>query len=54
MYFRDFEEPPVNASWNTEWGGVYGYDDGWRESSVDEIQCEAERRAGPEAPSETA
>lgn len=46
MYYAGYQEPSVEASWDAEWGGVYGIPDGWRERSGSEIQDEVERRAG--------
>ena len=46
MYYANYQEPPVEASWDTEWGGVPGILTGWAERNLSEIQDEAERRAG--------
>ncbi|MGH2744273.1 MAG: hypothetical protein ACRDLY_09715 [Thermoleophilaceae bacterium] len=46
MYYGDYEEPPVNNSWDSEWGGLHGFSDLWRERTHAEVQSEVERRAG--------
>jgi hypothetical protein len=38
MYYRDFREPPVAETWDTEWGGIHGVSDAWKEKSLPEIQ----------------
>jgi hypothetical protein len=45
MYYADFREPPVQDSWDTEWGGHHGFSNLWQERSQDEVQAEVERRA---------
>jgi hypothetical protein len=46
MYYGDYEQPPVNDSWDAEWGGLHGFSDIWRERTHAEVQTEVERRAG--------
>lgn len=45
MYFGDFEEPRVEESWDTEWGGVSGYSDRWGERAQTDVQSAIEQRA---------
>jgi hypothetical protein len=45
MYYRDFREPPVAETWDTEWGGVNGVSDAWQDKSLPEIQSAIESLA---------
>jgi len=45
MYYRDFREPPVAETWDTEWGGINGVSDAWQDKSLPEIQDAIERLA---------
>ena len=46
MYYGNYEEPAVAETWDSEWGGIHGFSDLWRERSLAEVQEESERRAG--------
>jgi hypothetical protein len=46
MYYGNYEEPSVQDSWNTEWGGLRGFSPRWQERSLMEVQRAIEERAG--------
>ncbi len=46
MYYGAFEEPSVVESWDSEWGGLHGFSDQWRDRNLAEVQDECERRTG--------
>jgi hypothetical protein len=45
MYFKGYAEPSAENSWNSEWGGVYGPQEGWVDRTQGEVQEAIERRA---------
>jgi hypothetical protein len=45
MYFKGYAEPSAETSWNSEWGGVYGPQEGWVDRTQGEVQEAIERRA---------
>jgi hypothetical protein len=46
MYYGDYEEPSVQESWSTEWGGLRGFSPRWQERSLREVQRVIAERAG--------
>lgn len=46
MYYGDYHQPPVEESWDSEWGGIYGPRQGWQERSQMDVQAVIEARAG--------
>jgi hypothetical protein len=46
MYYGDYQEPSVQDTWNTEWGGLRGFSPRWQERSLSEVQGAIEEKAG--------
>lgn len=45
MYYRGYAEPSAKDSWDSEWGGVYGPQEGWVDRTQAEVQDAVEARA---------
>lgn len=37
LYFKSFETPSIEEMFDSEWGGVNGYDEGWKTQTLDQI-----------------
>jgi hypothetical protein len=46
MYYGDYEKPPLEESWDNEWGGLSNFSPRWQERSLREVQRAIEDRAG--------
>jgi len=43
LYFRNFESPPLDEQFDTEWGGCHVIPEGWKKRENEEIKAEIER-----------
>jgi hypothetical protein len=43
LYYRDFEPPPLGATFSPEWGGLDGIPPGWQKRSADEVKGRIEK-----------
>jgi len=46
MYYGDYAEPPVDETWDSEWGALHHFSSLWQGRSSDEVQDEVQHRAG--------
>jgi len=47
LYFEDFEAPPLNRMFSSEWGGRQGISKGWDQRSPEEVKSAIEKMVGP-------
>jgi hypothetical protein len=38
LYYRNFDQPPLEAIFSREWGGINGIPSGWVQRSSDEVK----------------
>src|SRR5262245_11485098 len=46
LHYGDFEKPPLENQFSTEWGGIHGLPDGWRIRNAGEVMMRIEEVAG--------
>jgi hypothetical protein len=46
LYYRNFEPPPLEATFSPEWGGINGIPSGWQKRSADEVKARVEKLSG--------